>query len=92
MNAVIYGAWYKSRRTYWEGGSSESEHLLDADADVVALRSRCNAHYTNLSSHYKKSGPPLFEGEAMQSSEWHSDGGGCGASGYIEIRPLPRLE
>ncbi len=92
MNTVIYGAWYTSRRSYWDGGSSESEYLLDADTDISALRGRCNAHHTKLSDRYKKSGPPLFEGDAVRSSTWHSDGGGCGASGYIEIRPLPRLE
>ncbi|KII34867.1 hypothetical protein NL64_06290 [Pseudomonas fluorescens] len=91
----IYIAYDLMTRQFYHddgGDSRDSERLLIASTDLDLLRSTINAHYAEpdrVRSHY---GTTLFIPTGkMKSNRWSGSGGGCMASGHIEIRKLNQL-
>ena len=95
MSDIIYMAYACMHRDYYEEDNlpgSDSEYVVDVDTDKDALRERLNAHYATDEQVRGHRGTALFIApNAYRSNTWHNSGGGCFASGYIEIRQAPRL-
>lgn len=92
MRPTIYVAETVGTRTHYEGGYETWKNIIDVDTDIDRLRERVNAYFTARKQYYKNK-PPLFTSAgALTSTEYFSDGGGCGHREHVVLREFPALE
>lgn len=88
----IYGLFKHSSREYDDGGSSnEYENIIDADVDISTLRNRFNQYISSPKQRGRYKVLIVIGNDSLESNRWYNDGGGCLASGYYEIREIPKL-
>lgn len=92
MRPIIYAAETVGSRSHYDGGYENWKIVIDVDTDIDRLRERVNAYFMSR-KHYYRDRPPLFQSaDALKSTEYYSDGGGCGHSEHVILREFPPLE
>ena len=87
----IYGLFKHSFRVSYDGSNDEHEIIIDADIDIITLRDRFNRYISLPKQRSCYRVPIIIESHSLKSNTWYNDGGGCLASGYYEIREIPKL-